>query len=104
MCGAPEVFQTDNLVNPIVIVEVLSQSTERHDRTTKFFHYQSIPSLKEYLMVSQQSHSITHCTRLGHEEWRIETFGEERGSIRLPTIGVELQFAQIYAGTDSLPG
>jgi hypothetical protein len=52
----------------------------------------------------QQSHSITHCTRLGDEEWRIETFGEERGSIRLPTIGVELQFAQIYAGADSLPG
>ena len=104
VCGEPVFFQTDNLVNPIVIFEVLSQSTERHDRTTKFFHYQSIPSLKEYLMVSQQSHSITHCTRLGDEEWRIETFGEERDSIRLPTIGVELQFAQIYAGADSLPG
>jgi len=95
VCGAPDVLQTDNLVNPVVIVEV---------GTTKFLDYQSIPSLKEYLMVSQQSHSITHCTRLGDEEWRIETFGEERGSIRLPAIGVELQFAQIYAGADSLPG
>jgi len=104
VCGEPGFFQTDNLVNPIVIFEVLSQSTERHDRTTKFFHYQSVPGLKEYLMVSQQSHSITHCTRLGDEEWRIEIFGEERDSIRLPTIGVELRFAQIYVGADSLPG
>ena len=103
VCGEPVFFQTDNLVNPIVIVEVLSQSTERHDRTTKFFDYQSIPSLKEYLMIAQQSHSITHCTRL-REEWRIEILGEERGSILLPSIGVELQFAQIYAGADSLPG
>ena len=102
VCGAPEVFQTDNLVNPVVIVEVLSQSTERHDRTTKFLDYQSIPSLKEYLMVSQQTRSITHCVRLGNEEWRIETLGEEQGPIRLPAIGVELQFAQIYAGADSL--
>jgi Uma2 family endonuclease len=103
VCGTPEVVQTDNLVNPIVIVEVLSPSTERHDRTTKFFHYQSIPSLKEYLMVSPQSHSITQCTRL-REEWRIEILGEERVSIRLPSIGGELQSAQIYAGADSLPG
>ena len=102
VCGEPVLFQTDNLVNPILIVEVLSQSTEHHDRTTKFLDYQSIPSLKEYLMVSQQSHTITHCTRL-HEEWRIEIVGEERGSILLPSIGVELQFAHIYAGADSLP-
>ena len=72
--------------------------------TTKFFDYQSIPSLKEYLMVSQQSHSFTLCTRLGDAEWRIETIGEERGFVLLPSIGVKLQFAQIYSLADSLPG
>ena len=94
VCGEPVFFQNDSLENPIVIVEV---------GTTKFFDYQSIPSLKEYLMIAQQSHSVTHCTRL-RGEWRIEILGEERGSILLPSIGVELQFAQIYAGADSLPG
>jgi len=47
VCGDPVVFQTDNLENPVVIAEVLSKSTQHHDRTTKFLDYQSIPSLKE---------------------------------------------------------
>src|SRR5271169_4702952 len=80
VCGDPVVYQTDNLENPVVIAEVLSKSTQHHDRTTKFLDYQSIPSLKEYLLVSQQAHTITHCIRM-HEEWRIEIVGEERGSI-----------------------
>ena len=104
VCGAPVFFQTDNLVNPIVIVEVLSKSTEQHDRTTKFLDYRSIPSLKEYLMISQEPRSVTHCTRIGDEEWRIETVTEEQGAVRLGSVGVELAFAQIYAGADSLPG
>jgi Uma2 family endonuclease len=93
--GDPVAFQTDNLQNPAVIVEVGS---------TKFLDYQSIPSLQEYLMIYQHLRSVTHCTRLGNEEWRIETFGEERGSVRLTAIGVDLEFSQIYAGADSLPG
>ena len=104
VCGTPEVFQSDNLVNPIVIVEVLSRSTERHDRTTKFLDYQSIPSLQEYLMISQKPHEVTHCTRVNDKQWSIESVGEERGAIRLSSIGMELTFAQIYAGADELPG
>jgi Uma2 family endonuclease len=104
VCGTPVFFQTDNLVTPIVIVEVLSSSTQRHDRTTKFLEYRSIPSLREYLMVSQEPRSVTHCTRIGDEEWRIETVGEEQGVIRFPSIGVELPFDEIYADLDALPG
>jgi Uma2 family endonuclease len=104
VCGTPVFFQTDNLVNPIVIVEVLSKSTERHDRTTKFLEYRSLPSLREYLMVSQEPRSITHCTRIGDEEWRIETVGEEQAVVHFPSIGVELPFDEIYADLDALPG
>src|SRR2546425_5264216 len=50
VCGEPVFVQSDNLANPIVVVEVLSKSSERNDRTTKFLDYQSVPSLKEYLL------------------------------------------------------
>jgi Uma2 family endonuclease len=103
VCGPPIFHDTDNLENPIVLVEVLSKSTERHDRTTKFFEYQSIPSLKEYLLISQEPRSITHCTRLQGKEWRIETVAAEHGVVRLSTIDVELSFDRIYEGSDSLP-
>jgi len=102
-CGAPIFSETDNLVNPIVIVEVLSKSTERHDRTTKFLEYRSIPSLKEYLMVSQEPRSVTHCTKVGDEEWRIETVVREQRAVHLQSIGVELSFDEIYADLDLLP-
>jgi len=94
VCGAPAFVQADNLVNPTVIVEVFAN----------FFDYQSIPTLKEYLLVSQNPRGITHCTRLGNEDWRIETIGDEKDSLRLSSIGVELTFDQIYAGVESLPG
>ena len=103
VCGQPIFLQNDNLVNPTLIVEVLSKSTERHDRTAKFLDYQSVPSLQEYLLVSQYSRSITHCVRLQGEEWRIETIGSENSVIRRSAIGVELTVNQIYAGADSLP-
>ena len=108
VCGDPVVFQTDNLQNPVVIAEVLSKSTQHHDRTTKFLDYQSIPSLKEYLLVSQQSRLLTQCTRSPGGEWRIETLSDatapvEFPGVRLSSLGVELTFEQIYAGADSLP-
>lgn len=104
VCGEPVFIQGDNLVNPAVVIEVPSKSTERYDRTVMFFHYQSILSLKEYLLVSPNPRVITHCTRLGVEDWRIETLGDEPGSVRFSSIGVELTFDQIYAGVESLPG
>jgi Uma2 family endonuclease len=103
VCGDPVVFQTDNLQNPVVIAEVLSKSTQQHDRTTKFLDYQSIPSLKEYLLVSQQSRSVTQCTRSPGGEWRIETLRDHTVPVRLSSIGAELTFEQIYAGAESLP-
>jgi Uma2 family endonuclease len=95
VCGEPAFVQWDNLTNPVVVIEVMPKST--------FFDYQSLRSLKEYLLVSQEPRLITHCTRLGAEEWRIETVGDAKDSVRLSSIGVELTFDQIYAGVDSLP-
>jgi Uma2 family endonuclease len=103
VCGEPVFVQRDNLVNPIVIVEVSSKSTEKYDLNAKFFYYQSISSLKDYLLVSQFSRSITHCKRTPGNDWRIENLDATTGLLQLTSIGVELTFDQIYAGVDSLP-
>ena len=103
VCGVPEFHETDNLMNPTIVVEVLSKSTAHYDRTTKFLDYRSIPSLKEYVMVSQEPRSITHCTRISDDEWRIETVGEEQSVIRFTSIGVEVPFDEVYANLESLP-
>jgi Uma2 family endonuclease len=103
VCGEPVFVQGDNLVNPIVIVEVSSKSTEKYDRNAKFLYYQSISSLKEYVLVSQFSRRITHCKRTAADDWRIQNIDAGTGRLQLASIGVELTFDQIYTRVDSLP-
>src|SRR5262245_37216731 len=59
----------DTLINPKVIVEVLSKSTEAYDRGAKFAHYQSIPSFDEYVLVSQYERRVEHFRRLEAGQW-----------------------------------
>lgn len=100
ICGKPEFGGKgeDILLNPTLIVEVLSKSTERYDRRAKFFHYQTIQSLREYLLVSQYQRRVDLCTRLNDKDWRIESIDHTLGQVHLTSVGVELTFDQIYAG------
>jgi Uma2 family endonuclease len=101
VCGEPE-FQgqkQETLLNPIVIVEVLSPTTEAYDRGRKFEHYQSIPSLKEYVIISQDHVRIEHfARRQATGQWLLTTMSDPAGSCELPTLGVALSIAEIYAG------
>ena len=66
--------QRDTLLNPRVIIEVLSRSTEAYDRGTKFAHYRSLPSLREYVLVSQDQPLIERYTRLPEGTWELREF------------------------------
>src|SRR5262245_54040660 len=59
-CDTPQFEDDDTLLNPILIVEVLSSSTENYDRGKKFQHYRTIASFREYLLISQDSYRIEH--------------------------------------------
>ncbi len=102
ICGKPEFTGRgeDILLNPTLIVEVLSKSTERYDRRAKFLHYQTIQSLREYLLVSQDERRVDLCTRLNEKDWRIESIDNTLGRVHLSSVGVELTFDQIYAGVN----
>lgn len=87
----------DTLVNPQVIVEVLSESTEAYDRGAKFAHYRSIPSLREYVLVSQDQMRVEHYERLASGQWVLTVSDGEGGVVRLPSLECEIALADVYA-------
>src|SRR5690606_18773767 len=106
VCGEPafQVQQQEALLNPVVIVEVLSPTTEAYDRGKKFEHYQSIPSLKEYVIVSQDHVRVEHFARQqATGQWLLTTMSDPAGLFELPALGVSLSIAEIYAGVTFEP-
>jgi Uma2 family endonuclease len=97
VCGAierdPQNKQT--ITNPVVLVEVLSDSTEDYDREEKLAHYRRIPSLREYLLVSQHERRITHLSRNDDGSWTLRDV-EPPAAVELPSIGCMLSFDQVY--------
>ncbi len=86
----------DTLLNPRVIVEVLSPSTERHDRGWKIRNYQLITSFEEYLLVSQDEPRIERFLRQGDVGWLMTAVTGLDSVIRLESVDCELPLAEIY--------
>ncbi|MGD9562708.1 MAG: Uma2 family endonuclease [Pyrinomonadaceae bacterium] len=98
VCGE-ELFEDkteDNLLNPSVIIEVLSKSTEAYDRGAKFEQYQTIPSLREYILVTQEPFRVEQFVRQDVSAWTYLEFRTEADVIRLESIGCELRMSDIY--------
>ena len=88
--------EMDVLLNPLVIIEVLSDSTEAYDRGKKFENYQSIESLKEYLLVSQDSQRIEQFVRQSGRNWMYIDTREPAEPVTLQSIECELKLEDIY--------
>lgn len=87
-------------INPTVIVEVLSKSTEAWDRGEKFEAYRNIPTLKHYVLVSQGRARVEHYQREG-AGWRYESLGTA-DSLELKAISCTLPVAEIYGGVETV--
>ena len=85
----------DVLLNPLLIVEVLSDSTESYDRGEKFFHYRRITSLREYVLVSQKRCLVERYVRDG-DFWRFESLDDPDASLVLTSVEVEIPLRRIY--------
>ena len=92
----------DTLVNPKLIVEVLSDSTEAYDRGAKFAHYRSIPSLSEYVLVSQNERRIEHYRRVDGGHWLLTEVKGLDGSLALPALGCVLRISDVYEDVEGL--
>lgn len=99
VCGEPifeEIQGHDILVNPILIVEVLSPSTSDYDREAKFLAYQEISSFKEYLLVSSERPHVIHYLRQPDGKWlRSDVIGLD-SKIELASVGVILPLTDVY--------
>ncbi len=98
VCGKREFSDevTDVLLNPEVLIEVLSESTEKYDRGTKFMNYQSIPSLREYVLVSQDRTQIEIFRRQDGEMWLYAKETNLDGTIKISSIDCALELKEVY--------
>ena len=105
VCGEPRLDpegKRTTVLNPMVLLEVLSDSTEEYDRTTKFEHYRSIPTLREYIIVSQRERLVEVFVRPdGDGEWARKQ-ARTGGRLQLSSVKASLDVDEIYAGI-SLP-
>jgi Uma2 family endonuclease len=97
-CGE-EVFadgKNDTLLNPVVIIEVLSQSTEAYDRGKKFEHYQRLESLAEYLLVAQQLYRVEQFLRQADGSWLYREAHSPGDVVVIESIGCRILLKDIY--------
>jgi len=98
LCGEQRFHddRRDLLLNPSLICEVLSSSTEGYDRGDKFALYRTVPSLKEYLLVAQHRVQVDLYTRDDAGRWMLSSFHEPTHEVALPSIDCTLVLADVY--------
>jgi Uma2 family endonuclease len=94
----------DTLLNPVVLIEVLSDSTEAYDRGKKFEHYRQISTLKEYLLISQEQPRVEQFLRQPNGEWILKEAVGQDAEVALPALGIIVPLAEIFAKVQFQPG
>ena len=89
--------ENDTLLNPVIVIEVLSDSTEAYDRGKKFEQYQAVESLTEYLLVAQDPYRIEQYVRQSNREWRYSEYHNAEDVVKINAIGCELTVKDVYA-------
>ncbi len=98
LCGQPQFAagRTDTVTNPIVLIEVLSESTAAYDRGDKFQAYWTLNSLAEYVLIDQYRVRVEYFQRISEKEWRLLVLTKEEDVLTLDSIEVAVPLEQIY--------
>jgi Uma2 family endonuclease len=98
VCGKPALAddRQDVLLNPAVIFEVLSPSTETYDRGFKFKHYRTVASLQDYILVNQTEIRIEHYTRQANNLWILRDYQSLEEEMTISSIAVSLPLGRVY--------
>lgn len=86
----------DTITNPVMIAEVLSDSTEGYDRKGKFKLYRSIPSLQEYIVISQSEMHVEQFSKTGENKWLLSEYEGENGVLVLSSVELQIGLGDIY--------
>jgi Uma2 family endonuclease len=105
VCDEPqfEDVELDTLLNPTVVIEVLSKTSEARDRGEKFSDYRAIESVRDIVFVSQHKPRVEHYVRLANDEWTLHDVTDPAGEIKLSSIGCTLTLAEIYERVEFPP-
>lgn len=99
ICGEPELYpnRKDTITNPLLIIEVLSDSTKNYDRGEKFKLYRSLPSLKEYVLIDQYRYGVEQFHVGEDGKWILSDYDQPDHVLRFTSIDFELKLEEIYA-------
>ncbi len=102
VCGKPEFggHKNETLLNPTVIIEVLSPSTENYDRGGKAMRYRSLPSLQEIVIIAQDHPYIEVQTRQEDGTWLLREMPHYNGSVELASVGCTLALSEVYLNVE----
>ncbi len=102
VCGKPEFARarTDTIVNPVVIVEVLSPSTRDYDRGQKFEHYRAVPALADYVLIHQDRIFIEYYHRERDGRWILTEISDVDGELALQAVDIRVPLREIYDRVD----
>ena len=84
------------ITNPTIIIEVLSRSTQNYDQKLKWKHYRSIPTLQEYIVISQYSYDVDQYIRNGQGEWLFKAYEGAEAELRFTTVDFAIALADLY--------
>ncbi len=87
---------TTTVMNPLLIVEVLSKSTKNYDQGDKFLYYRSIPEFKEYILIDQTRYHVMQHTKTLDGKWLLTEHESEEAALELNTIECQISFSNIY--------
>ncbi len=87
---------TTTVMNPSLIVEVLSKSTKNYDQGDKFLYYRSIPELKEYILIDQYHHHVMQYVKTDVGQWLFTEIESESATLLLQTLNFEIQLSDLY--------
>ena len=98
LCAEPRLLddERDTLLNPEVVIEVLSPSTEAFDRGLKFSHYRAIPSVREVVFVAQDRARVEHFACRDDDQWLLTDHAGLEAAVELPAVGCRLELARVY--------
>ncbi|MEG4571748.1 Uma2 family endonuclease [Microcoleus sp. N3A4] len=100
--GKPEYFNNrkDTVMNPQVIIEVLSKSTKAYDRSDKFKFYQTLPTFQEYILIDQSQVYVEQYCKLANKRWSYSQYDEEDAALVFNFFQVEVPLADVYEKVD----
>jgi Uma2 family endonuclease len=98
ICEKPEFYKgmESMIVNPLVVIEILSKSTVKYDQTDKFSLYKLLPSFKEYVLIDSRKPAVETRFQVEKDLWRFTNYTDSNSLIQLQSIGISISMEDIY--------